>query len=79
MVGQGKRVLEIGAGPGSMTRVLRDKYRCRVTAIEIDNEVIPQLEAVAERVPQLGGAGRIERQRHLRHIDASLEIAQRER
>jgi 2-polyprenyl-3-methyl-5-hydroxy-6-metoxy-1,4-benzoquinol methylase len=50
MVGRGKRVLEIGAGPGSMTRVLRDSFDCRVTAVEIDEDVIPALTPFCERV-----------------------------
>jgi 2-polyprenyl-3-methyl-5-hydroxy-6-metoxy-1,4-benzoquinol methylase len=50
MVGTAKRVLEIGAGPGSMTRVLRDIFSCRVTAVEIDDEVIAALTPFCERV-----------------------------
>src|SRR5579871_6400427 len=50
LVGRDKRVLEIGAGPGSMTRVLRDTFECRVTAIEIDEEVIGALTPFCERV-----------------------------
>ncbi len=50
MVGSDKRVLEIGAGPGSISRVLTETFNCRVTALEIDDEVIPQLEASCERV-----------------------------
>jgi 2-polyprenyl-3-methyl-5-hydroxy-6-metoxy-1,4-benzoquinol methylase len=53
MVGRGKRVLEIGAGPGSMTRVLRDQFDCRITAIEIDDEVIETLTPFCERVYRL--------------------------
>src|SRR5215831_12006916 len=53
MVGRGKRVLEIGAGPGSMTRVLRDKFDCRITAIEIDDAVIETLTPFCERVYRL--------------------------
>jgi lipopolysaccharide biosynthesis protein/2-polyprenyl-3-methyl-5-hydroxy-6-metoxy-1,4-benzoquinol methylase len=50
MVGREKRVLEIGAGPGSMTRVLRDTFGCRVTAVEVDESVIPALTPFCERV-----------------------------
>ena len=50
MVGSDKRVLEIGAGPGSISRVLAQTFNCRVTALEIDDAVIPQLEASCERV-----------------------------
>ena len=50
MVGSDKRVLEIGAGPGSISRVLQEAFDCRVTALEIDNEVIPRLASSCERV-----------------------------
>jgi 2-polyprenyl-3-methyl-5-hydroxy-6-metoxy-1,4-benzoquinol methylase len=50
MVGRGKRVLEIGAGPGSMTRVLRDSFDCRLTAVEVDEDVIASLTPHCERV-----------------------------
>lgn len=50
MVGFDKRVLEIGAGPGSITRVLRDSRTCRVTAVEADETVIPMLSPWCERV-----------------------------
>ena len=50
MVGQGKRVLEIGAGPGSITRFLHETGQCRVTALEIDPEAIKQLAPFCERV-----------------------------
>jgi 2-polyprenyl-3-methyl-5-hydroxy-6-metoxy-1,4-benzoquinol methylase/uncharacterized coiled-coil protein SlyX len=50
MVGREKRVLEIGAGPGSMTRVLRDTFGCRVTAVEVDESVIPALTPFCEHV-----------------------------
>jgi 2-polyprenyl-3-methyl-5-hydroxy-6-metoxy-1,4-benzoquinol methylase len=53
MVGRGKRVLEIGAGPGSMTRVLRDQFDCRITAVEIDDGVIETLTPFCERVYRL--------------------------
>ncbi len=52
MVGQGKRVLEIGAGPGSITRLMRDASQCRVTAVEIDSEAIKILTPFCERVYQ---------------------------
>ncbi len=52
MVGKGKRVLEIGAGPGSITRLLRDENNCRITALEIDNEAIKKLTTFCEHVYQ---------------------------
>lgn len=49
-VGQGKTVLEIGSGPGAITRYLRDPGECRIVAVEIDPEaaalVAPYCEAV---------------------------------
>jgi 2-polyprenyl-3-methyl-5-hydroxy-6-metoxy-1,4-benzoquinol methylase len=50
LVGTGKRVLEIGAGPGSITRVLRQSGNCRVTALEIDADAIKVLRPFCERV-----------------------------
>ena len=43
-------MLEIGAGPGSISRVLTGTLNCRVTALEIDDAVIPDLKASCERV-----------------------------
>jgi 2-polyprenyl-3-methyl-5-hydroxy-6-metoxy-1,4-benzoquinol methylase len=53
MVGEGKRVLDVGAGPGSITRVLRENYGCSVTAIEQDEESIRSLTPLCERVYRL--------------------------
>ena len=53
MVGTGKRVLDIGAGPGSIARVLTEKCNCRVTAVEIDDDVMPLLAPVCEQVHRL--------------------------
>ena len=50
MVGEGKRVLEIGAGQGSMTRILRQTLNCRITAVEIDENSIQALTPLCERV-----------------------------
>lgn len=52
MVGMNKRVLELGAGPGSMTRILRDHNNCKVSAIEIDENAIEKLFPVCEHVYQ---------------------------
>lgn len=43
MVGTGKEVLEIGSGPGSITRVLHDLNHCRITALEIDPEALEKV------------------------------------
>jgi 2-polyprenyl-3-methyl-5-hydroxy-6-metoxy-1,4-benzoquinol methylase len=53
MVGQGKRVLEIGAGPGSITRVLIDAAGCHVTAAEIDTDALNILSSFCEHVYQV--------------------------
>lgn len=52
LVEHNKSVLEIGAGPGSIARPLTVHNQCRVTAIEIDQNCIPILEAFCERVIQ---------------------------
>ncbi len=49
MVGEGKRVLELGSGPGSMTRLLADN-QCRVTALELDLEAITIVAQYCEQV-----------------------------
>jgi len=49
MVGSNKRVLEIGAGPGSVTRVLRAQSN-RITALELDETAIPFLEKHCDAV-----------------------------
>lgn len=43
LVGTGKDVLEIGAGPGSIARPLIEKNGCRVTALEADPKCLPIL------------------------------------
>lgn len=51
MVGNNKRVLEIGAGPGSITKMLQ-KNNCRVTGVEIDSSAIEKLLEFCEAVYQ---------------------------
>jgi len=53
IVGEGKRVMEVGAGPGSITRLLTSVSKCRVTALEIDSEAIEKLALFCERVYQV--------------------------
>jgi len=50
MVGQNKKVLELGAGPGSITRLLKAVGNCRITALEIDREAIKKLAPYCESV-----------------------------
>jgi len=49
-VGQDKRVLEVGSGPGSITRLLKEAGNCRVTALEIDAEAARAVAPFCERV-----------------------------
>ena len=50
MVGQNKRVLEIGAGPGSITKHLTHTNQCDVTALEIDPAAIEILKPHCSKV-----------------------------
>lgn len=50
IVGQNKRVLEIGAGPGSITKYLKCKGNCSVIALEIDDDAIVKLSPFCEKV-----------------------------
>lgn len=52
MVGQNKRVLEIGAGPGSITRHLRGYGGCSITGVELDGEAIKLLSPYCDKVYQ---------------------------
>ena len=49
MVGIGRRVLELGSGPGSITRLLKAN-QCRVTALELDEEAIKIVSQYCETV-----------------------------
>lgn len=50
LVGEGKRVLEIGCGPGSITKLLAEHNQCRVTGMEIDPEAIKKVAPYCETV-----------------------------
>lgn len=50
MVGSGKKVLEIGAGPGSITKHLSGTLGCDVVAVEIDPSALERLAPFARRV-----------------------------
>lgn len=52
LVGERRRVLEIGAGPGSITRLLQEHGKCLVTAIELDADAIECLSQFCEHVYQ---------------------------
>lgn len=49
MVGSGKKVLEIGAGPGSITKHLSGTLGCDVVAVEIDPSALERLAPFARR------------------------------
>ena len=51
MAGKDKRVLEIGAGPGSVTKALQEQG-CRITALEVDSSALPTLQKHCDRVIQ---------------------------
>ncbi len=50
MVGRNRRVLDVGAGAGSISKLLREVGNCRVTGLEINKEAIEKLSAYCERV-----------------------------
>ncbi|QXH51544.1 class I SAM-dependent methyltransferase [Pseudomonas fakonensis] len=52
MVGQHKRVLEIGCGPGSITKLLAQQGQCRVTGLELDPDAIKLVEPYCDAVMQ---------------------------
>lgn len=52
MAPRGGRVLELGAGPGSITRRLTQDMGCRVTAVELDVSFLSHLSRYCERVVQ---------------------------
>lgn len=50
MVGHNKRVLELGAGPGSITKHLVGHGNCSVTAVELDEAAIGILDQYTTRI-----------------------------
>lgn len=50
LVGVNKRVLEVGCGPGSITKVLFEQNRCRVTGVEIDADAIDRVRPYCDQV-----------------------------
>ena len=49
MVGEGKRVLELGPGPGAITRLLKENA-CRIIALELDPKAIDIVSQHCEKV-----------------------------
>jgi len=52
IIGKNKKVLELGPGPGTITKLLAQESNCRVTAVEIDAEAVMKLAPYCERVFQ---------------------------
>lgn len=52
LVGQSKRVLEVGCGPGSITKILVEQAQCKVTGLELDSEAIKKARPYCETVIQ---------------------------
>ncbi len=50
MVGQNKRVVEIGCGPGSITKILATQGQCKVSGLEIDDEAIEKAKPYCELI-----------------------------
>ena len=50
LVGSGKRVLELGCGPGSQSRVFSEKLSCNVVGVEIDPERAERAKAYCRKV-----------------------------
>ena len=50
MMDKGKRVLELGAGPGSITKHLKNICECSIVAIENDVDAIKKLSPYCEKV-----------------------------
>jgi len=53
MVRDGSSVLDIGAGPGSITRELMVRKNCRITAIEIDHRNVARLSEFCDAAYQV--------------------------
>lgn len=52
LTGKGKRVLEIGTGPGSITKLLKRYGDCRVTGIELEEASIARVREFCEVIHQ---------------------------
>jgi 2-polyprenyl-3-methyl-5-hydroxy-6-metoxy-1,4-benzoquinol methylase len=50
LVGNNKKVLEIGAGPGSVLKVLQEINHCDMTAIEIYPKYVEKLKEICQKV-----------------------------
>ncbi len=50
LVGQGKKVLELGCGPGHMSRVLKEELQCNVVGVEIDETAAQEAKKYCNKV-----------------------------
>ena len=53
LTGQNRRVLEVGAGPGSITKHLIHTNGCDVVAVEVDSTAIEKLKSFCDRIYSL--------------------------
>lgn len=53
MVRDGSNVLDVGAGPGSITRELKQRKNCRVTALDIDQGNVELLAEICDAAHQV--------------------------
>lgn len=49
-VGNNKRVLEVGCGPGSITKYLKNQNNCSIVGLEVDPEAIRLVSPYCDRV-----------------------------
>lgn len=52
MVGANKRVLEVGCGPGSITKLLAQVNQCKMTGLELDQDAIKLVAPYCEKIIQ---------------------------
>lgn len=52
MVGQNRSVLEIGCGPGSITKILAEQSGCKVIGLELDPDAIKKVAPYCVKVMQ---------------------------
>ena len=52
LVGHEKHVLELGCGPGAMTRYMRERLNCQITALELDPELAALAKPYCEKLYQ---------------------------
>ena len=53
LIGVDTRVLEIGCGPGSITKILAEQSNCKVTGLELDPEAIKKVTPYCVQIMQV--------------------------